>query len=87
MIPTVKIDLGESYTTYTWKGKPITDIRAWARKRGEKLIRYKHIQKYFDPTVGHEIEETSHGLMPESFFTNLCFKGSEQFIKEGEEAP
>lgn len=65
------------YQVFRWAGKPIPDIKAWAKSRGEAMIHYRYTKQ---TVYGPEIEE---GDMPESFWNSLIFTGHETYEKLG----
>lgn len=58
-------------TTFRWEGKHIPNIRAWARKRGEKMVCYSRERIIASSNCEHLITEIQDGLMPESFWNTL----------------
>ena len=56
--------------TYTWRGEPIQDIYAWAKERGESMVRY-HGERHIPGFNGQMILETDDGEMPESFWNGF----------------
>ena len=56
---------------FTWRGKPIDDIRAWAAARGEQMVRYRAERYVPNPLTGTMDIETMDGEMPMSFWANL----------------
>jgi hypothetical protein len=56
------------FQTYAWRGKPIPDIRAWARERGEQMVVVEHYRK--DPWTAppYYLETREEEEMPDSFW-------------------
>lgn len=57
--------------SFTWQGKPITDIRAWAREHNEKLVHYRATRDFPSLITGKMEQQTMSGFMPESFWNSL----------------
>ena len=58
--------------SYHWKGEPIPDIRAWARARGERIVRIRITPAPRpDLLTGKIIQYEPYEMeMPESFWDN-----------------
>lgn len=54
---------------FLWRGKPITDVYAWAKRRGEKMVRYDVWEPWFDGKKVYSHTEEC----PESFWNNMRF--------------
>lgn len=75
------------FQQFTWNGEPITDIRAWAKERREKLVEYRAVRMI--PSMisnSFEIEEKT-GHMPSSFWNNLVWSHGWRYSWLGEEEP
>lgn len=57
---------------FAWRGEPITDIRAWATERGERMVTYHAERTIPDVRTGGLVTETRDGSMPESFWSGLA---------------
>lgn len=63
------------YETFTWRGEPIADIHAWAKDRGERMVKYHAERHVVSPWVPWEmITEEYDSEMPESFWSGLLMK-------------
>ena len=61
----------EKLMAYSWRGEPIADIKAWAKDRGEQMVRYRaerRVPNLFSGRMATEVEES---IMPESFYDNM----------------
>lgn len=62
-------------TNFTWRGEPILDIRAWARERGEKIVRFHAERMVPSPwTPWGMVKEEYDDEMPESFYDHLAIR-------------
>lgn len=62
-------------TAWFDNGRPISDIHAWARDRGEQMVRVRRTWREALPLAGR-IEDRSEVVeMPASFFNGLRFGG------------
>jgi hypothetical protein len=60
------------FQVYKWRGEVIQDIDAWAKSRGERMIKYRYtVQTVYGP-------EVTEGRMPESFWNSLLIHGNER---------
>lgn len=55
-------------THFSWRGKPIKDIKEWCRQRGEQMVSYEEWVDWFGEKVFF-----CHGEMPASFWDNMRF--------------
>lgn len=74
---------------YSWRGEPIDDIRAWARARGEQMVRYdEHRRGVVFTTKGPKIvTETTSGETPESFWNGLPMTADHWYTETGRVSP
>lgn len=56
-------------TYFSWRGEPITDIRAWAEERGEPMVTVIETQTSIQPTT--TIGTTRLVQMPRCFADGL----------------
>jgi hypothetical protein len=59
------------FTQYTYKGEPIIDIFAWAKERGEKMLRVKMERTIPNLRTGKLEIERQDLVMPESFWATM----------------
>ena len=61
---------------FLWNGEPIADIRAWARERGEQMVRVR--KTWREPLVfaGKFVEREEIQEMPAVFFETMRFGGA-----------
>jgi hypothetical protein len=72
------------YTCFQWRGEPIRDIRAWARERGEQMVRYHAERNVVSPWVPWEVvKEECDGEMPESFWNTIAIMGGWTYTELG----
>lgn len=55
---------------FYWRDERIDDIWAWARARGEQMVRYKRIREGLSPVTLKMVHEESIETAPASFFDN-----------------
>jgi hypothetical protein len=55
-------------TVFRWRGEVIPDIRAWARARGEQMVRVRCTRRTLSPVLLREVVEVTEEVMPESFW-------------------
>jgi hypothetical protein len=60
---------------YTWNNEPIPDIYAWARERGEQMVRVRKTWTDLLPMAGQTVEREEIIEMPASFFGGMRFGG------------
>jgi len=70
------------FQRYSWDGKTISDIRKWAKDRGEKLVHYELTKSHIDINNGKIVTETQTGKVPESFWNCLLSGAGSGFYKE-----
>ena len=70
---------------FSWRGVPIHDIRAWAKERGEQMVRYHAERKVPNPYTGQIDTETQDGEMPESFWGGLRMDSGWWYTEVGRE--
>lgn len=66
-------------TNFSFRGKPIYDIKQWARDRNEQIVRYDVWLDWFGKPVYSHTEEC-----PESFFGNTRFSQDQRNIRRYE---
>jgi len=69
------------FTQYEWRGKPIKDIKAWCKKRKEKMIyyyAYRHVPSLFARKM---VKEELYGKMPSSFWETLTMSDGWIYVK------
>jgi hypothetical protein len=76
---------GLGFQSYSWRGVPIPDINAWAKDRGEKMVRIKVVER--NPYIfSGNIEELEYQIsMPESFWDSFSWSGNshyEEIVRE-----
>lgn len=57
------------FQSYTFKGKPVEDIRQWCRDNGDKLLR--EFWKEYDPMTG--TWNYYDALMPKAWHDNMRY--------------
>lgn len=82
------------YNQFTWRGTPILDIHAWARERGEVMIRYRatsvqpavcwNEEGSATPSLNMEVED---GEMPRSFWDGFLWPEGWHAVETGRYAP
>lgn len=63
--------MSQGYTEFRWRGEPIYDIRAWAKARGERMVKYHGERTVPDLRTGGLVREVDDGEMPESFWNGF----------------
>jgi hypothetical protein len=74
------------FTRWMWRGKPIHDIRAWARERNEQMVQYIEYQRQlvpYGPPGGQFVTEETPGEMPESFWNGMHFTADHWYTETG----
>ena len=59
------------FESYSWNGKPITDIKAFCKEHNTKMVRYIAKRDVLNPLTCRLEHEEYKGEMPQSFFENL----------------
>jgi len=65
---------------YRWNDEVIQDIHAWARTRGEGMVRFERYRERPNPLTGEMVREVEDDEMPETFFNNLRYGGEEGWL-------
>ena len=62
------------FAAFSWAGKPIADIEAWAHARGEQMVTVRETRKgYVIASDGaHLTEDVETYDVPESFWNGMC---------------
>lgn len=68
---------------YTWRGKPIHDIKAWARERGEQMVSWDVWVENLWTVGGAKIFSHSEEA-PASFFDNMRFTDERRNVQRYE---
>ncbi len=69
------------FQTFACDDVPIADINAWARSRGEKMVRYKRCRNVPDVFSGRVVREEEEGVMPSSFFESLLMTDGWHYVE------
>jgi len=75
------------FEQFNWRGEPIADIWAWARERGEQMVKYHAERKVPNGYTGQIDTETLDGAMPAVFFDNLCMTHGWMYTEIAREDP
>ena len=59
------------FESYSYRGKPISDIKKWCKDRGERLVKYRASRNVPNIFSGKIDKEEKFGEMPESFWNTL----------------
>lgn len=63
--------MGYGMNYFVYKGEPIADINAWAKSRGEHMVKYKAYRLIPSYYTGKIEREEHTGEMPESFWKGI----------------
>ena len=72
---------------FRWRDVPIPDIHAWARTRGEQMVRYHATRKRPNPFAARMETEEMVGEMPESFWNSLLMSEGWHYRETGRYDP
>lgn len=69
------------FERFMWRGSPIPDIEAWARKRGDQMVHYRlTVRTVYGP-------EVSEGSMPTTFWNSLLIQPGHSYEELGRRNP